>query len=320
MKPITRRAAAFSIAFFAVAASAQSYPSSPVRVLVPYGAGTGIDLATRIVTDKLSKELGQPFVVENRTGAGGTIAAAFVAAAAPDGYTLLADASGFTTVPALRKNLSYDPRKDLVGVGTTGSSALVLVTSADKGYKTVRELVAAGKAKPGALTFASAGVGTSTHLAAEKFRIAAGFQALHIPFKSTTDALAEVIAGRIDYVVTTLPSALGQVKSGRLLALATGQRRTNALPDVPTLAEAGVPNAGAEVWFGLFAPAGVPREITARLNAAIAKAVADPEVKDRLVKAGAEPLVSTFDEFNSLLRREFVDYELLVKTIGLKIE
>lgn len=320
MTSITRRAAALLIAITAVAAHAQDYPSRAVRVLVPYGPGTGIDLAARIVAEKLSKSLGQAFVVENRTGAAGTIAGAAVATAAPDGYTLLADASGFTTVPALRKNLPYDPRRDLVGVATMGNSPLVLVTSASKGYKTVRELVAAGKAKPGALSFASAGVGTSTHLAAEKFRVAAGFDALHVPYKSTTDALAEVMAGRIDYVVTTLGSALGPVKDGRLLALATGVSRAPALPDVPTLAEAGLQNAGAEVWFGLFAPAKVPKDIVARLNAEIAKALQDPEVKERLARAGAQPYVNTVDEFGSLLRREFNEYEQLVKTIGIKVE
>jgi tripartite-type tricarboxylate transporter receptor subunit TctC len=317
---VRQAAAAFCLVFAAVAAQAQDYPSRSVRVLVPYGAGTGIDVAARIVAEKLSRSLGQSFVVENRTGAAGTIAGAAVVSAPADGYTLLADASGFTTVPALMKNIPYDPRRDLVGVATIGSSPLVLVTSPGKGYKTVRELVAAGKARPGALTFASAGVGTTTHLSAEKFRVAAGFQALHVPYKSTTDALAEVMAGRIDYLVTTVPSALALVKDGRLVALATGVRRAKALPDVPTMAEAGFPGAGNDTWFALFASAKVPSDVVARLNAETAKAVADPEVRDKLSRAGAEPFVNTPEEFGALLRREFNDTEQLVKAIGAKID
>jgi tripartite-type tricarboxylate transporter receptor subunit TctC len=291
-----------------------------VRVVVPYGPGTGIDFAARLVADKLSKVLGQPFVVENRPGAAGTIAGAAVASAAPDGYTLLADASGFTAVPALTKKIPYDPRRDFVGVATMGTSPLVLVTSAATGHKSLRELVAAAKAKPGSLTFASAGVGTSTHLAAEKFRVAAGFEAVHIPYKSTTDALTDIMAGRVDYTVTTLPSARAPVKDGRLLALATGASRAPVLPDVPTMAEAGFADAGVDVWFGLFAPAKVPRDIITRLNAEVAKALSDPEVVEKLERAGAQPFVNTVDEFGSLLRREFNDYEQLVEKIGVKIE
>jgi tripartite-type tricarboxylate transporter receptor subunit TctC len=320
MWSIVRGAVVLLIAFTTIPAHGQDYPSKAVRVLVPYGPGTGIDVATRIIAEQLQKTLGQAFVVENKTGAAGTIAGAAVASAPPDGYTLLADASGFTTVPALRKNLPYDPRRDLVGVATTGTSPLVLVMSGTKGYKSVRELVAAAKAKPGSLTFASAGVGTSTHLAAEKFRLAAGFDATHVPYKSTTDAIVDVSSGRVDYMVTTLPSALPLVKDGRLVALAVGTQRAPALPDVPTMAEAGIANAGSDVWFGLFAPAKVPPDVVTRLNAATAKILADPAVKERLAQIGAQPYLTTPDAFASLLRREFADYEQLVKTIGVKVE
>lgn len=321
MKRLTRQIAAALCFLLAVcAAQGQAYPSRSVKILVPYGPGTGIDLAARIVADQLSRSLGQPFVVENRAGGRGTIAGGAVLATAPDGYTLMADASGFAAVPAMMKSMPYDPRRDFVGVATIGSSPLVLVTSPAKGYKTVRELVAAAKAKPGSLTFASGPTGTSTHLAAEKFRVAAGFQALFVPYKSTTDAIADLVAGRIDYLVTTAPSAVPLVKDGRLVALATGVRRAQALPDVPTLAEAGFPNAGSDVWFALFASAKVPREIVARLNAETAKALADPEVRGKLARAGAEPFVSTAEELNAMLLRDFNEYEQLVKVIGAKIE
>lgn len=302
------------------AAFAQEYPVRTVRFIVPYGPGTGVDLAARIVADRLAKSTGQPFVVENKTGAAGTIAGAAVATATPDGYTLLVDANGHTTVPALMKHLSYDPRRDFTAVAMIASSPLVLVSSSSRGYRTVKDLVSAAKAKPGSLSFASAGVGTSTHFAAEKFRLAAGFQALHVPYKSTTDALAEVMSGRVDYLVTTLPSALGPVKEGRLVALAIGRRRSGALPAVPTLAEAGVPNAESDAWFGAFAPAKTPREVVARLHAEIAKALADPDVRDRLERMGAEPTAISAKEFDALVEREFADNEQLVKAIGIKVE
>jgi tripartite-type tricarboxylate transporter receptor subunit TctC len=187
-----------------------------------------VDLAARILADSLSKTMGQAFVVENKAGAAGTIAGALVAAAPPDGYTLMMNATSQTTLPALMKNLPYDGKRDFVGVAMMASSPLVLVASRAKGHLTVKDLVAAAKAKPGSVSFASAGVGSTTHLTAEKFRMAAGFEALHVPYKSTTDALAEVMAGRIDYLVTTLPSALGPVKDGRLVALALGLRRSPA--------------------------------------------------------------------------------------------
>ena len=322
MKSLAQRLATALLigAFAATPALAQDYPARSVRIVVPYGPGTGVDLAARILAERLSKSLGQAFVVENRTGAAGSIAGAAVAAATPDGYTLMMDANGHTTVPALMKNLPYDPRRDFVGVAMFAESPLVLVTSRSVGYQSVQELVAAAKAKPGSITFASAGVGTSTHLAAEKFRIAAGFQALHVPYKSTTDALAEVMAGRIDYLVTTLPSALGPVKDGRLVVLAMGLRRSPLMPNVPTLAEAGVPNAESAAWFGLFAPARTPRDVVTRLHAEVAKALATPEARERLSNIGADPRPMGVDEFDALLKREFVDNENLVKAAGIKTD
>jgi len=304
----------------ATAAFAQDYPTRTVKIVVPYGPGTGIDLAARVLAERLTKSMGQPFVIENKSGAAGTIGTAAVASAVPDGYTLLMNASGHTTVPALMKNAPYDAKSDFVGVAVTAESAMVLVTSKARGYQSVKDLVAAGKAKPGSLTYASAGIGTATHFAAEKFRVAAGFQGLHVPYKSTTDALAEVMSGRIDFLVTTLPTALGPVKDGRLVALAIGTKRSPSLPDVPTMAEAGLPNAGSVTWFGMFAPARTPAAIVARLNAEVNKIGLTAENRDRLAALGADPTTMSLAEVDALLKREFADNEQIVKVTGIKIE
>ncbi len=321
MTRINRRlATTFVLCAAAMPAMAQQdYPNHVVKIIVPYGPATGIDLAARILADRLTKTMGQSFVIDNKAGAAGVIGIAAAAAATPDGYTLLMNATSQTTLPAL-KTLPYDAKNGFANVAMLASSPLVLVTSRSKGYKTVKDLVSAAKANPGKLTFASAGVGTSTHMASEKFRLAAGFEALHIPYKSTTDALAEVMSGRIDYLVTTLPSALGPVKDGRMVALAMGRHRHPSMPGVPTLAEAGVPNAESDTWFGVFAPAKTPKAILTRLHAETLKAVDDPEVKERLAKIGAEPVKMSMEDFDAQVRREIADHEKIVKTLGLKVE
>lgn len=308
------------LSMVATSVVAQQYPSKPVKVYVPYGPGTGVDVAARLVSEALAKNLSQPFVIENRPGAAGTIATALVAAAAPDGYSVLVNASSHTSVPALMRNLPYDAARDFAGVTTLAESPLVLVTSKSRGFQTVKQLIAAAKSKPGSITFASAGVGTATHIAAEKFRLAAGFEALHVPFKSTTDALVDVMTGRIDYLYTALVSALGGIRDGRLVALAVGARRSSVLPDVPTIVEAGVPNADYSLWFGMFVGAKTPRDIVNRLNRETVKVLATPELKDRLAKIGAEPFTMTPEEFDTMIRREIVENERLVKAAGIKTE
>jgi tripartite-type tricarboxylate transporter receptor subunit TctC len=308
------------LSIVASCALAQGYPSRPVKVYVPYGPGTGVDVVARLVSETLTKSLGQPFVIDNRPGAGGTIATALVAAAPADGYSVLVNASSHTSVPALMRNLPYDAARDFAGVTILAESPLVLVTSKSRGFQSVGELIAAAKAKPGSITFASAGVGTATHIAAEKFRLGAGFDALHVPFKSTTDALADVMVGRIDYLYTALVSALGGIRDGRLVALAMGSRRSSVLPNVPTIVEAGVPTAAYSLWFGMFVGAKTPRDVVNRLNRETVKALATAELKDRLAKIGAEPLSMTPEEFDALIRREIVDNERLVKAAGIKTE
>jgi len=296
------------------------YPNRPVRLLVPFGPGTGTDVMARAIADRLSQTMGQQFVVENRPGAAGTIAGAAVASAAPDGYTLMLNASSQTTTPALMKNLPYDGQGAFIGVAMLAESSMVLVSSKTRGLQTVKDVVAFGKANPGALTYGSAGAGSTTHLSMEKFRVAGGIQGVHVPFKSTTDAMTELMAGRLDLLYTSLPGVMAAVKDGRINALAMGERRTPLLPGVATMAEAGLPAGNASLWFGIFAPARTPRDIVNRLHAEVAKAQADPAFKERLARAGGDPWPMSVDEFNALLKREFGENEQLVKAIGLKME
>lgn len=309
-----------TLAFVAGAASPQQYPSKPLRIVVPYGPGTGVDVAARIVGEPLAKSVGQAVVIDNRPGAAGTIGTGAAAAAPPDGYTMLVNASSHTSVPALMRNLSYDVSRDFAGVTMVAESPLVLVTSKARGYQNVRQLIAAAKAKPGTITFASAGVGTTTHIAAEKFRLAAGFDALHVPYKSTTDSLSDVMTGRIDYLYTALVSALGPIKDGRLTALALASRRSDVVPDVPTIVEAGVPGGDYSLWFGLFLPGKTPRDIVQRLNRETVKVLSTPETKERFAKIGAQPYPMSVEEFEALVRREIVENERLIKAAGMKME
>jgi tripartite-type tricarboxylate transporter receptor subunit TctC len=310
----------FLLSVAASAAIGQQYPSKPVRIVAPYGPGTGVDVAARLVGEPLAKNLGQPFVIDNRPGAAGTIGTGAVASASPDGYTILVNASSHTSVQALMRNLPYDVTRDFAGVTMIAESPLVLVTSKARGYQTVKQLIAAAKAKPGTITFASAGVATTTHIAAEKFRLVAGFEAVHVPFKSTTDALSDVMTGRIDYLYTALVSALGPIRDGRLVALAFGSRRSDVLPNVPTIVEAGVPNADYSLWFGMFLPAKTPRDIVQQLNRETVKVLSTPDTKERFAKIGADPYPMTVEEFEALVRREIIENDRLIKAAGIKME
>jgi tripartite-type tricarboxylate transporter receptor subunit TctC len=279
-----------------------------------------VDVVARYVSEALATSLGQPFIIDNRAGASGTIGVAIVAAAPPTGYSLLVNPSSHTSVPAVMRNLPYDAARDFAGVTMLAESPLALVASRSRGVKSVSELIAAAKAKPGSVTFASAGVGTATYLSAEKFRRAAGFDALHIPFKSTTDALVEVMAGRIDYTYTALVSALPGIQDGRLVPLALASRRSPVLPNVPTIVEAGVPKADYSLWFGMLAPAKTPRDIVNRLNRETVKVLSSPEMKEKLAKIGAEPLTTTPEQFDALIKRELIENDLLIKAAGIKTE
>ena len=314
-----RIACGLSLFSLACNALAQAYPSKPVRILIPYGPGTGIDVVIRVLNEALSKNLGQQFIAENRTGAAGTIAAAYVASQPADGYTLLSDSSSHTIVPSLMARLPFDTARDFAGVTTLIENPLVLVIARAKGIQSVRELIAAAKAKPGSITYASAGVGSSTHISAEKFRLGAGFEGLHIPFKSTTDGLVEVLAGRVDFTYTALASALPSIRGGKLVALAMVSRRVGIMPDVPAIDEI-VPNSGYSTWLGIMVPAKTPRDIVQRLNQEIVKAMTTDDMKERMAKLGAEPWTMSPEEFDALRRRELVENDRLVKAAGIKMQ
>ena len=257
--------------------------------------------------------------MENRTGAGGTIGSAFVAKADPDGYTILAHGSALTISPSLYSNLGYDPARDFAAVVPFGITPSVLVVSPARGWKTVGDLVAAAKAKPGALNFSSVGVGTATHLSAERFRVSAGVEAVHVPFKGGAEAMTEVIAGRIDFFFGPVALVLPQIQEGKLTALAVnGAKRSAALPNVPTTLEAGFANAEYPIWLGMFLPAKTPRDIVDKLNRETLKALQEPKVRDKLAALGFDPMVMTPAEFAAHVEKEIAVNAALVKAAGLK--
>jgi tripartite-type tricarboxylate transporter receptor subunit TctC len=298
---------------------AQDWPSRPIHVVIPFGAGSATDLVPRIVFDRLSPQLGQPIVVENRGGAGGTIGTAAVAKAAPDGFTLLAHSNAFSVAPAIYSSLPYDPISDFAPITPFGNLAAVLVIAPSKGFKTIQEMVAAAKVKPGTFNFASVGVGSGTHLSAEKLKLAAGFDAVHVPFRGGPEALTEVVAGRVDFYFCPVGTALPFIRDGRLVPLViNGATRDPELPDVPTTLQAGYRNAEFPIWIGMLAPAKTPLPIVDRLNGEIAKAVQTPTVKDKLAKAGVTPQIMTPEAFAALIKREVADNQVVAKAAGIK--
>ncbi|HEY7301061.1 MAG TPA: tripartite tricarboxylate transporter substrate binding protein [Xanthobacteraceae bacterium] len=305
----------------AAAAAAPTWPTETVRVVVPYGAGSATDIVPRVVFEQLAPQLGQTVVVENRPGAGGTVGAGFVATAKPDGYTLLVNSSAHTIAPALYRKLSYDPARDFAAVIPLGISPNVLVVSPAKGFKTVGDLVAAAKAKPGGLTLASVGVGSATHLSGERFCFSAGVAAVHVPFKGGAEAMAEVMAGRVDFFFGPVGLVLPQVRAGKLTPLVvSGAERAAALPNVPTTSEAGFANAEYPIWFGLFAPAKTPSAVLDSLHDETLRALQVSRVRDKLSALGVDPLVMTRADFATYVKKQFVLNAALVKAIGLKPE
>ena len=263
----------------------------------------------------------QPVIIENRPGAGGTIANAFVAKAAPDGYTLLVDSSGHTVNPWIYGNLSYDTVKDLKGVTLLARQPNVLVVSPDRSWKTVADLVNQAKAQPGKMSFASAGVGSATHMNGEKFKVAAGIDVLHVPYKGTPEALNDVMGGRVEYFFSPVVSALSLVRENRVKALVVGSpQRASVLPDLPTTEEAGYKGSAYNYWAGLLAPAGTPPAVIERLNKELIAVLALPEVKERLAKIGADPSPTSPAEFDALVVRELAENGQLVKAAGIKAQ
>jgi len=312
-----RYALTFLMLLLPLTAAAQ-WPSKPIRAVVPFGAGSTIDVLGRIVLDPLSAALGQPIVVENRGGAGGTIGTAYVANAEPDGYTLLIHASAHSAAPAAYPQAPYDAARDLRGVAVFGVVPNVTVISPAKGVKTLQDLVAAGKSGR-VSTFASAGIGSATHWAAERLRLAAGFPGTHVPFKGGPEALTQVASGEVDWMSIGVTSGLPFIRQGRLIPLAVSTaRRSSILPDVPTNAEAGVPDSDYTFWNGILVRAGTPPEIIQRLHDATMKVLAQPAVAERLKNQGLEPLPVTPAEFDAMIAREIETNRQIVKAAGLK--
>ena len=321
----TRRTAA-SLAALAVAlpfaASAQSgYPNKPVRVIVPFAAGSTTDIIARAISDKMAQSMGQPVVVENKGGASGTIGQAQVATAAPDGYTIMIHSSSHTVSPHTFAKLPFDTLADFAPVTPISSTPNVLVIAPAKNIKTLQELLAAARANPGKMNFASAGQGSATHLNAEKFKLAAKIDAQNIPFKGSAEAVTEVMAGRVDYYFSPIAPVIGQIRNGQLVPLAVGSpQRAAALPNVPTTAEAGVPGSEFNFWIGMFAPEKTPREIVDRLQAEVVKALATPEVKERFTALGADAWTLKPAEFDAYVRDEVKSNAALVKAAGLAVQ
>lgn len=290
---------------FSSSARAQDWPARNVTVVVPLGPGSASDIMARVVSDQLGRQLNRTFVVENRPGAGGTIGAAAVARAAPDGYTVLAYGA-LATANALYAKLSYDTLNDFVPVIAFGIQPLVIVSAPAKGYKTLGDLIAAGKAKPGALNYSSAGAGSASHFAGERLRVSAGFQAQHISYKGAAEAVTEVVAGRIDFSPQLPTTTLPLISDGKLVALAvSAQKRIASLPNVPTTIEAGLSADSIYPFYsGLFLPAKTPRAIVERMHQEAAKAIQAPEVRARFAKLGVEPLPMTVDAFARFFRAD----------------
>lgn len=302
-------------------AMAQAWPTKPIRFIVPFTAGSGTDIIARTVGDTMARSLGQPIIIENKPGAGGTIAAAQVAKSEPDGYTILVHSSGHVVNPAIYTNLSYDTLKDLSGVVPMAALPNVLVVAPNRGWKTVGDLVAEAKAKPGKLNYASAGVGAATHLNAEKFKMQAVFDAVHVPYKGTPEAITDVIGGRADWYFSPLSAALPLIKDGKILPLAVSTpQRTPALPQVPTSVEAGVAGSDYVFWVGMIVPSATPAAVVRRLHEEVTKAMANADVKERYAKLGAETMLMSSEAFNAFLKTETESAGKIARAAGLKAQ
>ncbi|MFO1314063.1 MAG: tripartite tricarboxylate transporter substrate binding protein [Burkholderiales bacterium] len=316
-----RLAAACAVAAFAAAAAAQSFPTKPVRIMVGANAGGGTDIIARMLAEKYQAAMGQPFVVENKPGASNTIAADLTAKAAPDGHTLLvATNTGAAIAPHLIK-LAYEPNKDLVPVALIVVVPNVLVVGPGVAANSVRDLIVLMKAKPDAFSYGSSGVGSTQHLAGEAFNLAAGTKAIHVPYKGSAQALADLVGGQIQLDFDTTSSAMAFIKGGKVKALAVmSPKRTPELPDVPTLAEAGLPGVEMTTWYGLFVTAGTPKAVVDRLYAETMKALAQPDVQKRLVGLGGEPGNATQGEFAAMVRADYDRFGKLIRDANVKLD
>jgi tripartite-type tricarboxylate transporter receptor subunit TctC len=300
-------------------ALAQAWPNKPIKVVVPFSAGSGVDIVARTVADQLSQQLGQPIVVENRVGAGGTIGINAVAKSDPDGYTLLIQSNSFAVAAVAYSNPGYDSIKDFAHITALVSLPNAMVVNPQK-YKTLKELIDYAKANPGKMNYASAGAGSGAHLNGERFRIATGTQMQHIAYKGGPEAINGVLSGDCDFYFVPLPPARGLVQAGKLAILAvSGVKRSSSLPDVPTTVEAGVPDSDYDFWVGFWAPAGTPKPILDKLHAETIKALQNPALKAKLDNVGGDPLPMSSEQFQAFVKKEIDINAALVKAAGVKI-
>jgi tripartite-type tricarboxylate transporter receptor subunit TctC len=314
-------AAIFS--FASSAAEAQSnYPAKPIRLVVPFPPGGGTDILARVLGQKLTESLGQPVVVENKPGAGGNIGVDAVAKSQPDGYTIvMGQTSNLAVNPTLYPKLPYNPLKDLAPISLVASAPLVMVVAASSPFKSFDDVVAAAKAKPGDVTFASPGSGTVAHLSGELLQRAANVKFQHIPYKGASQALTDVMGGQVQLYMSSVPTALSQIKAGRIRPLVvTSTKRVADLPDVPTVAESGFKDFEASTWFGLLARAGTPQPIIARLDSEVQRALQAPVVREKIASEGAEVLTSTPEQFAALLKQEIERWAPIVRESGAKVD
>jgi len=311
------RLAATLVALMSIPAMAEQWPARAVRTVVPLSPGSAVDIVPRIVLEQVAAQIGQSIVVENRTGASGTIGIRSVATSSPDGYTLLASSSGLVVSPFTVANAHYDPIKDFVAVAPLANLPNVLVVAPSQNIRTVQQFVAAAKKRR--MTYGSAGVGTPVYLAMEKFRLAAGFEGDFIPFRGAPEVLTEVMTGRVDAYYAPVPAALEFIRTGKLVALSVSSvQRSSALPDIPTSLEAGFPDSDLNFWIGIFAPAATPRDIVTRLSREIGIALAAPAVREKLVNQGVDPMVMGADEFQAFVKAESTSMAQLAKALNLK--
>jgi len=298
---------------------AQTYPDKPVRVIISFTPGSSTDIVGRVVMAKVAEYWGQPVVNENRGGAGGSIGSREVAVSAPDGYTLLINSNAHTVNPAIYAKLPYDTAKDFTDIAPLAVQPNVLVVNATSPYKTVADFVAAAKAKPGSINIGHAGIGSGTHLSTERFIAASGVKVEEVPFKGTPEVVTALLSDSVQAYFAPISAALSTIKGGKLRPLAvTTDKRNPTLPDVPTLAEAGVPNASSALWFGVWGPAGMPTAVVQKISADVRRAVADPGVKEKLQALGNDPMDMSIEDFRKFVREEIDVYQKVIKAAGIK--